>query len=141
LPVCRSPERYCNLCSTTRLGLGQGPVRTRSPGRKVFFGEGGRQAQASQVSPRLGPCSGRCASPRYPRDYTSHRLFTDDLTKHRRLEYDPMTTFRRAVTNTQEFGWHTAARTAQPSRYFPLSSTDVSRNEGSQPSNYFGTCH
>uniref|UniRef100_A0A061RAH5 Flagellar associated protein n=2 Tax=Tetraselmis sp. GSL018 TaxID=582737 RepID=A0A061RAH5_9CHLO len=84
---------------------------------------------------------GRCASPRYPRDYTSHRLFTDDLTKHRRLEYDPMTTFRRAVTNTQEFGWHTAARTAQPSRYFPLSSTDVSRNEGSQPSNYFGTCH
>jgi len=83
----------------------------------------------------------RCTNPQAPKIYTSHIRYVDDMTRHRRVEYEPMTTLRRPITHAQEVGWHTMAGDPNGIKRHPLNTTDVTRNEGVQPSNYFGSCH
>eukprot|EP00873_Tetraselmis_striata_P025681 jgi/Tetstr1/445945/TSEL_033574.t1 len=80
----------------------------------------------------------RCSNPKVPRAYTSHNQYTHDLKKHRRLEYEPMESLRRPIKESQIIGWQSMASPNRNQKRHTLNTTDVTRNEGIQPSNYFG---
>lgn len=80
------------------------------------------------------------ANPGEPKQYTSFELKKTDWIRHRRVEYDPQHTLKNDFTATNQVGWHTSKPTVSgPERpFYPLNSTDVSRNEGRDPKSYFG---
>ena len=80
-----------------------------------------------------------CANPSNPKQYTSNLHLREDKNRHRRVDNSPMSYLSKPLTSSQEIGWHTAqATTKEGKKYYPITSTEITTNEGRSIQDYFG---
>lgn len=85
----------------------------------------------------------RCANPADPKHYKSGMRLRADRKRHRRLDEHPQASYAKPLLASQVYGWHTQQAHPVPElgntkKYFPITKTDVTLNEGRSVTDYFG---
>ena len=85
----------------------------------------------------------RCTNPADPKHYTSGLRLRADRHRHRRLDENPQASYAKPLLASQVYGWHTqqakaAEELGNTKKYFPVTKTDVTLNEGRSVTDYFG---
>jgi hypothetical protein len=85
----------------------------------------------------------RCSNPADPKHYISGLRLRADRKRHWRLDEPPQASYAKPLLTSQVYGWHTQQAQAVPEmgntrKYFPVTKTDVTLNEGRSVTDYFG---